>query len=62
MLVAKLVYYSLVTRVLVDENATDEEIIEASKDKILDKVNNELGENLEDIIDDIEYPITTEEL
>jgi hypothetical protein len=56
--VAKLVYYSFVTRVIVDENATEEEIIQASKTKMLDKVKNELGENIEEIIDDEECPIS----
>ena len=54
--VAKLVYYSFVTRVVVDEDATDEQIIQASRDNMLEKINNELGENLEEIIDDEECP------
>lgn len=58
--VAKLVYVSLVTRVVVDENATDEQIVEASKSKFIDKVNTELMENLEEIIDDEECPYDSE--
>ena len=54
--VAKLVYVSFATRVIVDVNATDEEIIEASKENFLIKVNNDLHENLEEIIDDEEMP------
>jgi hypothetical protein len=55
---AKLVYFSLVVRVIVPENASDEDIIASAQVKILDKIhNNELGENLEEIIDDIECPI-----
>ena len=57
--VAKLVYYSFVTRVVVDNDATQEDIIRESKRKILEKVNNELGENLEEIVDDEECPVGT---
>lgn len=57
--VAKLVYYSFATRVVVDESSTEEDIIRASKRKILEKVQTELGENLEEIIDDEECPIGT---
>ena len=49
--VAKLVYYSFATRVIVEENATDDEIIQASKRNMNIKVKSELGENLEDIFD-----------
>jgi len=55
--VAKLVYYSFVTRVVVEDDATQEDIIRESKRRILEKVNNELGENLEEIIDDEECPV-----
>lgn len=57
--VAKLVYYSFATRVVVDESSTEDDIIRASKRKILEKVQTELGENLEEIIDDEECPIGT---
>ena len=56
MLVAKLVYYSFVTRVLVPEDATDEQIVEASRNSMLNKVECDLYENLEEILDDIECP------
>jgi hypothetical protein len=55
--VAKLVYVSMVARVVVDEGATDEDILKASKVKFIDKVKTELNENLEEIVDDIECPV-----
>jgi len=57
--VAKLVSYSFMTRVVVDEDATQDEIIRASKRLMKLKVDTELGENLEDIDDDEECPIGT---
>jgi hypothetical protein len=54
--VAKLVYLSMVTRVIVDEDAREEEIVEAARENFIRKVNLELGENTEEIIDDIECP------
>jgi hypothetical protein len=57
--VAKLVYYTFVTRVVVEEKASDDEIIIASKKNMLIKVQSELGENLEEICDDEECPIGT---
>jgi hypothetical protein len=56
MKVAKLVYVSMVTRVVVDENATDEQILEAARANFIEKVQTELGEHLEEIIDDEECP------
>jgi len=54
---ALLVEFSLLVRVIVDENATDDQIIEASYSKIQDKINNrELGDNLASIEDDEEIP------
>jgi hypothetical protein len=58
--VAKLVYMSMVTRVIVDEDATEDQIIQASKDSFVEKVRNELGENLEEIVDDEEVPYDPE--
>lgn len=58
MLKAKLVYYSFVTRVVVPEDATEEQIVEASKSDMMSKVEGDLHENLEEIIDDIECPET----
>ena len=54
--VAKLVAVTLLTRVVVDENATDEQIIEASKSNFHEKVDVELGDNIEFIEDDTECP------
>lgn len=62
MLVAKLVYFSFVTRVLVEDDATDAQIVDAAKKNIKLKVKNELHENLEEIIDDIECPVQLDEL
>ena len=57
MKVAKLVYISMITRVIVDEGATDEEILDAARPEFLNKVKDEsLGENLEKIVDDEECP------
>ena len=56
---AKLVKYSFMTRVIADESATEDDIIRMSKSKILEKVKNELGENLEEIEDDEECPFGT---
>lgn len=58
--VAKLVMTSFCSRVVVDENASLEEILAAAKIKlqaVLD--NNELGDNLEEVIDDEECPETS---
>ena len=57
--VAKLVAYSFMTRVVVDEDATDDEIIRATKQMMRIKVQDELGENLESIENDEECPIGT---
>lgn len=57
--VAKLVTVSLCTRVIVDENATDLEILEACKSNFVARVELELGENLESITDDTECPYGT---
>lgn len=57
---AKLVKYSFMTRVIVDERFdTEDDIIRMSKHKIFEKVKNELGENLEEIEDDEECPFGT---
>jgi len=58
---AKLVYFSFVTRVLVPEDWSDENIVKAAKGNMLIKVENELHENLEEIIDDIECPASVED-
>lgn len=54
--VAKLIYVSMATRVIVDENATEEEIIKSAKSSLIEKVQSELGEHIEEILDDEEVP------
>lgn len=54
--VAKLVSISLITRVVVDENATDDEIIQASRANFINKIQVELGEHVEEIVDDEVVP------
>ena len=55
--VAKLVAVSLLTRVVVSEDATDEEIMQTAKANYQKKLdNNELMDNLEYIDDDTEMP------
>ena len=54
--VAKLVYASLVTRVIVDENATEQEIMELAVPKLSENLMDSPFEHLEDIIDDLECP------
>jgi uncharacterized protein (UPF0212 family) len=54
---AKLVYISLATRIIVDENATDEEIMKQAIPKFIDKLNDDgILDNVEDIVDDEECP------
>lgn len=55
-LVAKLVYVTLATRVIVDENASESEILELAGIRLAEKIQNELTEHLESIEDDIECP------
>ncbi len=58
--IAKLVSFTLTTRVVVDVNATDADCIQAALPKVTEIVlNNELSENLEDIMDDTEVPYGT---
>jgi len=60
MKVAKLVMVSLMTRVIVDENATNEDIVGKAHKGFQDKLNNdELIDNLEGILDDVEVPFGT---
>ncbi len=56
MKVAKLVLASILVRVIVDDSATDEQIVDAAKAKVIDKAKNELYENIEEIMDDKEVP------
>jgi hypothetical protein len=53
---AMLVRVSFMTRIVVEENATEEEVIEKAKEKFIEKINNELQENIEDVYEDEEVP------
>jgi len=53
---AKLVKVSLMTRVVVEDEASEETILEAAKSQLVDKVMNDLGDNVEEIEDDEEMP------
>lgn len=58
--VSKLIEFSLKTRIVVDVDATEDEMIKASYSKIQDKITNrELGDNLVEIEDDEECPFGT---
>jgi hypothetical protein len=57
--VAKLVSVSFQTRVVVEDSATDEEILDVARPKFVEKVRTELGEHLEKIEDDTECPYGT---
>jgi hypothetical protein len=55
--VAKLIEFSLKTRIVVDIDATEDEMIEVSYSKIQDKITNrELGDNLVEVENDEECP------
>jgi hypothetical protein len=54
--VAKLVSVSLMTRVIVDEGASETEILELAGIKLAEKIQHELTEHIEGIEDDIECP------
>lgn len=54
--VAKLVVVSLMARVVVDEDATDEQILDAVRPQFANKVQMELEDHLEEIFDDKECP------
>lgn len=58
--VAKLVYVSMATRVVVEDTATEQEIIDKAANRFIDKINSELGEHIEEIHDDIECPYDEE--
>jgi len=44
------------TRVVVEDEASEETILEAAKSQLVDKVMNDLGDNVEEIEDDEEMP------
>lgn len=60
--VAKLVSVNLMTRVVVDKDATDEEIIQASREHFRDIVNGPLGDHIDEIVDDEECPVEDNEV
>ena len=54
---AIIVEYNFMTRIVIDEKEENlENVVAESKQKILDKVHNELGENLSEWYDDEEMP------
>lgn len=58
---AIIVEYFFLTRIVIDEKDENlETIISKTKQKILDKVNNELEENLSDWYDDEDMPYDAE--
>lgn len=61
MKVAKLVYVSLLTRVIVDENATQKDIMELAVPKLSEKLMDSPFEHIEEIVDDIECPYTSDD-
>ena len=54
--VAKLVTISLITRVVMDENATDEQILDMARPHFESSLVTDLNENLESIKEDKECP------
>ena len=58
---AFLVTASLMTRVIADENATNEEIINLAKDRLKHQFENNYPEIIEEVLEDIESPCTEEE-
>ena len=57
---AKLVYLSLMTRVVVEDDADDETVMDIARQKFADKIQYEYLENVEDIQDDLEMPYDEE--
>jgi hypothetical protein len=60
--VAKLVRVSLVTRVIVDIDATDQEIMELAVPKLSENLMDSPFDNLDEIVDDTECPYEEEYL
>lgn len=56
--VAKLVLWSPMVRVVVDEDASYEQIVEEAKHKFIEVLNSEYEQHIEDVIDDEEVPYT----
>ncbi len=60
MKVAKLVKVTLMTRVIVDENATEQEIMELAVPKLSENLSDSPFENIDEIIEDKECPFDAE--
>ncbi len=54
MKVAKLVRVMITTRIIVDDNASEEEIMEIALPRLLDNLYTNAFENIEEIVDDTE--------
>jgi hypothetical protein len=58
--IAKLVSVTLMTRVIVDEGATEQDILELAIPKLSEKLMDEPYEHIEEIVDDEECPYDPE--
>ena len=56
MKVAKLVRVSFVTRVIVDANLSDDEVVNIAQNNIIHKATTEIHENVDDVEIDTECP------
>lgn len=56
MKVAKLVTVSLTTRIIVEEGQSESDILELAQMKFIEKIESEIHEHLESIVDDTECP------
>ncbi len=53
---AKLVYATVITRVIVEDDATEDEIIKAAKPRLISNLTLDTSELIEKIKDDIDSP------
>lgn len=60
MKVAKLVAVSLMTRVVVENTASEKDIANAAKDQLKEVIENDIHDNIEFIEDDTECPFDPE--
>ena len=60
MKVAKLVRVMITTRIIVDDNASEKEIMEIALPRLLDNLYTNAFENIEEIVDDTEVPYDQE--
>ena len=56
--IAKLVYVTLLTRVIVEPNATEQDIMEEAIPKLSENLMDSPFENIDKIVDDVECPYT----